>query len=424
MRKRVIQERLDALHKEAAELLNAETFNVQRSDEIQTEITTLEKELKSIEALEEKTKKTALAAAAKPKAVGAEVRENLLDKPWDSAGHFFQAVREAEGQLRAGRPVDVRLASGFNEGVGNEGGFLVGTDISSNIIQQTFDQGVISSRCTTIPISSGSNGVKIPARADKTRTDGNRNGGVMAYWAAEAAAYTATTPKPFEKIELELNKLTALAYATEEVLQDAAALGAYITGALPAEMDFVLNNAILRGAGAGIPLGILNSPALITQAAEGSQTADTVNVKNVMKMYSRMPAWLKPQAVWMINSEVMPQLQLMTSDTTSAAQMVYMPPGGVSGAPYGTLFGRPVIEIEFASAIGDVGDIMLCAWGEYFLATKGGVQQQASMHVRFLYDETAFKFTLRIDGKPSWNTYLTPFKGANTQSPFVVLAAR
>ena len=105
MRKRVIQERLDALHKEAAELLNAETFNVQRSDEIQTEITTLEKELKSIEALEEKTKKTALAAAAKPKAVGAEVRENLLDKPWDSAGHFFQAVREAEAlRERRGEP--------------------------------------------------------------------------------------------------------------------------------------------------------------------------------------------------------------------------------------------------------------------------------------------------------------------------------
>lgn len=428
MRKRIIQEQLGALHTEATALLSAENFDAARATQITDEQAKLKAELAQIEALEAEVRRNALSAsggggATRTAPVGATVHDNKLDKPWASKGEFFMAVVAADQQLRSGNPIDVRLASGLNEGVSSEGGFLVGTDMSSELIQQAYDSS-LAGRCRSIPISAGSNGTEIPALADKTRTDGNRGGGVNVYWAAEAAAYTATTPKPFEKVKLQLNKLTGLIYATDEALQDSSVLEAWINTALPDEMAFKLDDAIIRGNGAGIPLGILNSPCLVTQAAEGSQTVDTVNAKNVTKMFSRMPARLKSRAAWFINSEVFPQLQLMTSDATSAAQTVYMPPQGLSTAPFGTLFGRPIFEIEQCSALGDVGDILFMELGQYYMATKGGVQRQTSMHVRFVYDEMAFKFTLRIDGKPAWNTYITPYKGSNTQSPFVALAAR
>ena len=107
-------------------------------------------------------------------------------------------------------------------------------------------------------------------------------------------------------------------------------------------------------------------------------------------------------------------------------QLVFVPPGGISGAPYGSLLGRPVIPIEQASALGDLGDIILADMNGYVLAQKGGVQSDVSIHVRFVYDESVFRFVLRIDGQPLRASALTPYKGGATatQSHFVTLEAR
>jgi len=104
--------------------------------------------------------------------------------------------------------------------------------------------------------------------------------------------------------------------------------------------------------------------------------------------------------------------------------LTYMPPGGLSQSGYGSLFGRPVIEIEQCDTIGDVGDIILASWSEYQMIEKGGIQSASSIHVRFQYDETVFRFVYRTDGQPKWSLPLTPFQSALTQGPFVVLAAR
>lgn len=389
------------------------------------ELTKLRSDLEALESIEAAVRQRETERLADTRRATVD-EPNAAKKPWTGLGEFLGAVYNAEAAIQTGQlsAVDVRLASGLNEAVGSDGGFAVSTDMSNRLIEQSFASGVLSSRCMTQPISSASNSVKLPAMDDKDRTTGNRWGGVRAYWTAEAAQITATTPKPLQSLELKLNKLAALVYMTDELLADQTAMQAYVDRAVPAEIAFVIDDAILRGNGVGKPFGILNSAALVSQAAEGSQTADTVNLQNVVKMYSRMPANRKSNAVWFINSEVFPQLQTMASAATSASQLVYMPPGGVSGAPYGTLFGRPIIEIEHASALGDVGDISFMDLSAYLLATKQGVQRDVSIHVKFIYGETAFRFTVRVDGKPEWTSVITPYKGSNTQSPFVVLAAR
>lgn len=103
---------------------------------------------------------------------------------------------------------------------------------------------------------------------------------------------------------------------------------------------------------------------------------------------------------------------------------MYVPAGGLSEKPYGTLFGRPVIPLEQCSAAGDVGDIILADISQYLLIDKGGIKAASSVHVRFLYDENVFRFIYRVDGQPIWNKPLTPFKGSATVSPFVTLAKR
>jgi HK97 family phage major capsid protein len=121
---------------------------------------------------------------------------------------------------------------------------------------------------------------------------------------------------------------------------------------------------------------------------------------------------------------VAPQLYTLTLGIGTAGVTTYMPPGGLSGKPYATLMGRPVIETEFNPTLGTVGDIILCDMKAFLAATRGAVQATNSMHVAFTTDEMAFKYTMRVAGSPWWHTALTPFKGSNTQSPFVTLATR
>jgi hypothetical protein len=47
-----------------------------------------------------------------------------------------------------------------------------------------------------------------------------------------------------------------------------------------------------------------------------------------------------------------------------------------------------------------------------------------SLHVRFDTDQALLRFVMRVDGKPSFTTPITPYNGSLTRSPFVCLGAR
>lgn len=88
------------------------------------------------------------------------------------------------------------------------------------------------------------------------------------------------------------------------------------------------------------------------------------------------------------------------------------------------LLGRPIYYSEFASKLGDVGDIILGNWSQFLEGIYQPLQSAESVHVRFLNHERTFKFWLRNAGAPWWRSALTPAKSSDTLSPFVTLAAR
>ncbi|GAB6172971.1 hypothetical protein JCM15765_24490 [Paradesulfitobacterium aromaticivorans] len=190
------------------------------------------------------------------------------------------------------------------------------------------------------------------------------------------------------------------------------------------EFGFKVDDAIINGTGAGMPLGILNSKALVTVPKEAGQAAGTINVQNVVNMWSRCWGRSRQNAAWYINQDIEPQLFTMSLAVGAGGVPVYMPASGVSGSPYSTLFGRPVIPLEQCETLGTLGDIILADFSQYLLIDKGGINAASSIHVRFLYDENVFRFIYRVDGQPVWNAPLQPFKGSNTLSPFVALANR
>ena len=61
---------------------------------------------------------------------------------------------------------------------------------------------------------------------------------------------------------------------------------------------------------------------------------------------------------------------------------------------------------------------------QYLVVERRGVTRQSSMHIRFDYDETVFKFSWRLGGRPDWGSAITPYKGTTARSPYVALATR
>ena len=414
--------REDARLKAMAVLNKAEAEDRFLSEEEQKDIDKYEEEIR---AWDESIGRAEKLLAIEPEDRPTEKPEVKPTPAKDTEKRFSSFGEQLMAAYRAAMPggkVDERLstraASGLNETTPSDGGFLVQQDFVTELLKRTYETGILASKVKKIPISTNANGMKINAIDEDSRANGSRWGGVQTYWEGEADELTASKPK-FRQMELSLKKLTGLCYATDELLQDAAALEAVIRQAFAEEFGFKIDDAILSGSGEGEPLGILNSGAIVTVAKETSQT-ETITVENLIKMWNRLWSRSRANAVWYINQELEPYLYTLKIGD----KPVYIPAGGLSEKPYGTLFGRPVVPIEQCSAAGEVGDIILADIGQYLLIDKGGIKSASSIHVRFLYDENVFRFIYRVDGKPIWTKPLTPYKGSATVSPFVTLAKR
>lgn len=358
-------------------------------------------------------------------------RDLAASKPWgaDSGapfGEWLQAIHRAG----TGRGTDPRLLAappgqGMNETVGSDGGFLVQTDMATEIASRMRAGGEILSRVDHLPISANSNGIRINVLDETSRATGSRYGGVQAYWLEEGGTKLASRPR-LAQIKLELHKIAALGYSTDELLQDAPALESIMTQAFADELRFMAEDAIVKGDGVGKPLGInsANNPALVSTTAAGGQSAATLLYENIIAMWVRMFAPSRRRAVWLVNQDIEPQLFTMSLAVGVGGVPVYLPAMGAADNPLSTLFGRPVIPVEYAATLGTVGDILLVDLSEYAFIDKGGIQQNSSIHVAFTTDETAFRAVYRCDGAPKWKAPLTPYQGSNSQSPYVALATR
>ena len=362
-----------------------------------------------------------------------KVTKDEGDKPFKSFGEQLFAVKDAayiskgiqRGEIdKRLYGANVKAAQGGSEMIAGDGGFQVAQEFIPTLLNRTYNTGVVVSRARKQKVGDYFNGFKIPAINETSRADGSRFGGVQAYWLAEAGTLTKSKPA-FRQISVELQKLIGLCYATDELLQDAVAMESYIMQWFPQEFGFKLDDACINGDGAGKPLGLLNAAATYSVSAETGQVAATIVTQNILKMWQSMWAPSRANAVWFINQEIEQQLDQLSLAVGTGGIPVYMSLNmGITEDGYMKLKGRPVIPIEQCSALGTVGDIILADMNEYIVGDKGGINAATSIHVQFTTDETAFRFTYRVNGQPIWNSTLTPYKGSIKLSPYITLATR
>jgi len=346
---------------------------------------------------------------------------------------FLSLGEQLSAVINAGKPggrIDPRLfnaaaASGLSESVPSDGGFLVQQDFADKLFENLYDNSLIVSRCEKVPISGTSNGIILNG-FDETSRASSTFGGIVIYHADEAEEKTKSKPK-FRRVELSLKKLIGMCYLTDELMMDAPAMQARVDASFRSAFDFQVQDDLINGTGAGMALGILNSGSLVTVSKEAGQRASTIVAENIIKMYSRRFAAQTGNYAWFYNQNIEPQLFTMSLNVGTGGVPLYMPPGGLSESPYGRILGLPAYAIEQCATLGTVGDIILANWKDgYIMATKGGIQSDMSIHVRFIYDEQVLRFVLRQDGQPWRASALTPYKGGSgsTQSHFIALESR
>lgn len=274
--------------------------------------------------------------------------------------------------------------------------------------------------CRNFKLAEGTNSILIPYVNESSRADSTRNGGILGYWEGEGDTLTASEIN-LGGLQMSLKKITCLAYATSEVVQDAGILGELIVSTFASELAYKRDQAVLRGTGSGQPRGVIEGPCTI--AVSGASSANTIVAADVRGVWARLHPSCRKNAVWIINGDCYPELMDLNSASDGTGATLWVPGNQVKGAPYTTIFGKRVVESEHASTVGTKGDIILADMSKYITIDRP-LQTASSVHVRFTNDEICYRMIGRMDGQPAWDSVLTPEQSSNTLAPFVTVATR
>ena len=333
----------------------ADAGELDKLTQLNVQIADINNQIKAVEEL-----RAASGGQAEPEGSGKPAPEDRgKDRPFASLGEQLRAVMLAAKGTPDNRLGAVNAAQGINTGSGTDGAFAIQEDFAGVILETAATSGDILSRVDSYTSGAASNAVRFMT-CDETDVSESVYGGVQAYWASEAATVAASRPK-FYETKIDLDKLMAFIYITEEAMEDMPFMSGLLNNAMATAANRLLEGACIDGDGVGKPLGILHAPILVTVEKESGQT-EMLTFKNIARMY--------------------------------------VPPTGATGAPYATLYGKPIIETDHMAEVGKAGDIGLFDLKQYMLLRKGTVKQDMSIHVEFLTAQNCFRLQLRAGGAP------------------------
>ena len=336
----------------------------------------------------------------KPERVYNSFTEYLRDVKNASSGNYSEKLMKLQNQ-----------AKGMNEGVGSDGGFAVQTDFAGMMLESAVKSSPLLQRVSTYNVSGNANRVSWVDIDETDVSDDSVCGGVKAYWAAEAAEVEASKPKLKEK-ELKLEKLMGLCYVTYELDSDSNFIEQLLRDCFTKAINRALASAVISGDGAGKPVGILTSGGVVEVSKESGQAADTVVWENITEMYHTAINPDNGNYVWLVHPDAHKQFDSFKVEVGTGGVPVYQPASMTGSVPL--LRGIPVIATDHCSKLGDAGDIILADLSDYIMPLKDAIQQDMSMHVEFLSAQNAYRFILRVNGRPKTTS---SFKIKNSDIP-------
>lgn len=361
----------------------------------------------------------ALANEPATKKAGVAVVEDEADRALKGNPFTFGTFHQAVANVALYGNMDMRLkplkaASGLNETIPSQGGYLLQPQFATGIENKLYPAGNIMNKVRWIDLDADKNEFVVNLIDETSRADGSRFGGLLGYWLAEAATKTATKPR-LRQVRVLAHKVAGLVYATDELLQDASALESYLGQAVPDELRFKIEAAIYGGDGVGKPLGWIESPSRKIIARD---TASKVLATDVKQMWTALWPSCRATSQWYCGPDTESQLFALYEQTGIEFPFIRFSDAGVL-----SLFGRPVNVVEYSATLNTAGDIILVDPTQYLGVRKGGMQAASSIHVLFTTDESAFRYVMRVGGEDSWHSTLTMYGGSATLSDVVMLGS-
>lgn len=353
------------------------------------------------------------AGVVPPRAGGPEA-----SREFENLGEFLSSVRF--------NPNDQRL--NFVEGVGAEtdenglqaemrmdnntsGGFMVPTQLRSNIMSVRPQDALVRPRASVIPAGSPPDAaITMPALDQTGSNPGNMFGGMTFNWVEEGGEKSETDAE-LRAITLTPHEIAGFVTVTDKLLRNWLASAAFIEGLMRGGVSAAEDYAFLRGTGNTQPLGAINAPATkyLNRATANTVTyADLLGMVAVLLMRGGTPVWSMPQSA-------LPKIATMTDPEGH-----YIWKANAVDGFAGTLLGYPVRWNNRAPALGSKGDILLADWTYYLIKDGSGPFVAASEHVKFTSNKTVIKIFWNVDGAPWLNAPIKEENGYEV-SPFVGL---
>jgi HK97 family phage major capsid protein len=352
------------------------------------------------------------------------------DKEWKSFGEFGLTVLAASNSKWERKLVDAKaiapdaidrlyahqaeMKTLMQEGLGASGGFLVPVPYLAELFYKAWESSIVRPRARIVPM--GSRQIQLPS-LDQTITPANQKsaffGGVSFSWIEEGES------KPelevlFKLITLTVHELAGYLPVTNALIEDSAiSIDGLLRMLLPSAMADAEDWWFLNGNGAGVPQGVIASPATIQVVRAGAGTITWADIKAMVHAF-------QPGAngVWVIHICAMEQIMALADAAGNALWLANI----VSGMP-AQLMGYPIIWTEKVPVLGTKGDIGLYDFKYYLIGDRRGPTLDVSTEYLFRSNQTAFRIDERVDGQPwlSAPVALRP-AGASSISPFVTLA--
>ena len=377
--------------------------NVERMDELKGEIRALDSRLEAFEIVEKN--KTAKAEAFVPEIEKVDRQLITIE-----GGPAYD--RTFAGMFNKGRKLEVneedikRFRASMVEGTPSAGGFSVPEPLAAKWLDDSLPSEIVRPRCTVWPMESASR--KVPGWDGADQSGGAYFGGFAMEFLAEEGPANKQTGK-LRLIELSAKKGAIFCDASAEVIEDGLGFEAQLEMAIKKSLSLGMDYYLLQGVGAGQPLGVINSPGVISVAKETGQKADTLCVENVSKMYSRMYPAGRSKAVWIANETCLPSLMInMTVAIGTGGSWVNL--FNESNGTF-SIFGRPVIFTPNLPVLGDANDIIFVDLSQYSMGLRRDLRIEKSNIPGWTQDLVSYRVLVRFDGQGTWSDELTPRNG-------------
>ena len=385
--------------------------NAERMEELKGEIRGLDSRLEALDMAE---------AAKKDKPFVPDVKKEertlieitggpCKDRTWAGMFNAGRKLEVNEDEIRAFR-------ASMLEGTPSAGGFSVPEALAAQWLDDSIESEIVRPRATVWAMESATRKV---VGWDALNQSSVLFGGFAMEFLDEAGTGNKQTGK-LRAIELNAKKGAIFVDISNELREDGQGFEAQLDRAMRSSIGYAIDQYCLGGTGAGQPLGVRNDPAKISVAKESGQRADTICWENLCKMFARMYPAGRERAIWIANSDTIPQLMSLSIAIGTAGSYIQ-----VMKENSGTfsIMGRPVIFTSHMPTLGDADDIMFLDLSQYAIGIRRDLRVERSNIPGWTQDLMSYRALLRFDGQGMWSSVFTPRNGS-TMSWCIGLAER